>query len=260
MDVWRILTTALRRWYVFIPLLVVSGVVALSAELAAPEYSSEGVVQLVPPQQPVSADGEGIPEVQNPYLSGDVATSLLRYTAGSSAVRQRVVEQGNSPDYTLAAESRSAFLLVSATATSAGQAVSTGNAVIEIVREQLAAVQADAGIPESSRITVEVIDEVDSATSSASSRIQQIVLIGGVGAVVSFLLTVLIDDLLILRRRRAAARSADASEPADSPDDQRSAPAASPSGAGNSIDETVQLPAQNGARIPPRPRPSPQRR
>lgn len=200
MDVWRVLSTALRRWYLIVPLLVLSAIAAVTVDVGEVEYASDGVVLLLPPDAPPIEETAAVP--QNPYASTEVATGSLKFTVGSSATRESLAQRGLSPDYDIATDDRSPLFLITVRGDGPEQTIATGEALIELVGQELTRLQTESGVDRQDLITIKVLDEVDSITSSISGRLQGIVALGAVGAALSFLLTILIDDLLIIRRRR----------------------------------------------------------
>lgn len=206
MDVWRITVAALRRWYVLLPLLIVTGVAVIAAgNGVAPEYEARASAMIMPER----AEGR----VPNPYGGIDAANGAIGIVLNSVESRRAIQEQGLAADYEVGAQSRSSIFQLAVRADSPEVAEQTGVAVIELARQELITRQTDAGLPEAAQYSLSVLEPpaVISVVQTGKSRVQAVV--GVLGAGLSLLVAVLFDDIVGLIRRFRAKR-------ADRPDDR----------------------------------------
>lgn len=208
MDVWRILTAALRRWYVLVPLLVLTGFASTTVHISDVEYQSTGTIIILPASFAPQVPDTRTQPVPNPFAAGTVAGGAVAAKVESSAAREAMAQRGFSPDYDLKTDRTTGLTTITARSTSDEQAITTGKEVIVQVKQELERLQADAGVPNYRSLGISVLDEVDSVAPSATGRSQQIAVIAAIGTALSFLLAVMFDDVMILVRRRRDRRSA----------------------------------------------------
>jgi hypothetical protein len=209
MDIWRVFSAIIRRWYIIVPLLIATGVAALTiGDWVKPEYQTSAVISVLPSHTTVQPTAN-VPQVVNPYLSGAYSAGILQYVLTSSSVRQDLLAAGLTGAYDIKPVPRSSFIGISVTANDPQLATATARGVIERARRILAKRQsAIAGA--TARATIDVLDNGDNVSASTSGRLQALAAVLAAGGIVSVIATVLIDDLLLLRRRRRRDQEADA--------------------------------------------------
>lgn len=197
MDVWRITLAALRRWYVLLPLLALTGLAAVSAgNSVAPEYQATATIMYVA--------GPGETELPNPYgdLSGanEVATIVLN----SVETRAALAAAGHGGAYEVTPESRSSIAYLSIRSGDPQDAVATGTALIDVATAELVSRQEAAGIPPTAQVSLQVLEPptVIAAVQEGKLRVQAVV--GVLGAGISLLVAVLFDDIVGLWKRARA--------------------------------------------------------
>ncbi len=201
MDIWRLLRVAMRRWYILLPTLALTGAATwLARDLNAPEYQTEGTVLITQDAIVFEEDASGT-VVENPFGDLDVTAVVLQYSMNSSGTRELIAEQGLSPSYEVEAQSRSPILGVEVRAGSPEQAIATGRALIEAIGRELVARQEAAGVPAGRLIGTDVLDEPDSVLASTDGQVQETAAVAAVGLALSFGLAILVDNLALLRRR-----------------------------------------------------------
>lgn len=202
MDIWRLLTAIIRRWYIIIPLLVATAVAAVTVgRWVAPEYTTSAIINITPSRATVQLTADKA-TVANPYSVPTYSTGILQYVLSSSAVRQELLAAGLAGSYVVEAVPRSSFLGINATADDPELAIATARGVIESARRILAERQGAIETPTPRLMSIEVLDDADSVSASVSGQSQALAAVLAVGGIVSVIATVLIDDLLLLRRRR----------------------------------------------------------
>ncbi len=201
MDIWRLLSAIIRRWYIIIPLLVATIAAAVTVgSWVRPEYKTSAIISVIP-DKATAQPRAGQSQVANPYLSGAYTAGILEYVLGSSSVRQDLLATGFAGNYVIKAIPRTSFLGIDVTSDDPELALATGRGVIERARRILAERQGVLEGP-TTRVLIDVLDDADAVSATASGQSQALAAVLAVGVIVSVIVTVLIDDLLLLRRRR----------------------------------------------------------
>ena len=202
MDVWRITVAALRRWYILLPLLGATALLAMMVgNGVAPEYEARASAMLTPERSLT----EGV--APNPYGSITSASEAVSIVLNSVDSRNSVASRGLIGSYEVGTAPRSAILQFTARGEDPDSVVETGNAVFELAAEELSTRQSDAGLPASSQYTLQVLEppSVISVVQTGKTRIQAVIAL--VGAAGSLLIAVLFDDIIgLLKRRRRTRR------------------------------------------------------
>lgn len=192
MNVGRGASAVLRRWYVFLPLLVLTVMAALRVEEGVrPQYESTATAILVP----------GDPPTDRPYGSIEDTNQALSIVLANGRTRAAIARLGLNPDYLIEARDNSDLLNVEVVDDSRERSVATGEAVLGMAREELAQRQEAAGVPPRARTVMQTLqapsdwDVVEGAQRNA-------VMVGVIGVALSLLVTVLADDLVAWLRRR----------------------------------------------------------
>lgn len=206
-DVWRITLAALRRWYVLVPLLGLTALVAVNVgNSVRPEYQATTTFMYV--------EGPQESERPNPFGSLVGANEIVSIVLNSVETKRALAAAGYTAAYEIQFGSRSSITGISTRADSVENAEGTGSALIEAASGDLVTRQGEAGIPEAAQVTLQVLEPptVVAAVQNGKLRIQAI--IGVIGAAIALLAAVLFDDIVGLvkrtRFRRRPARRAGA--------------------------------------------------
>lgn len=194
MDVWAITLAALRRWYVFLPLLALTALVALwVGSRAAEHYRSTSTIVLVP--------GAETTEIQNPYGGIGETANVLEIVLGASPTRDEIDERGLSTDYIVDTRSQSRILDLVVTADSEEVSLDTTHALIDLMGQELVDRQDAVQIPEDAQLGIQVLQEPTITEVVTDGRLRNMAIIGIVGAALSLLAAVLFDDIVGIGRR-----------------------------------------------------------
>jgi hypothetical protein len=189
MDAWGLVNRLVRRWYVFIPVLLVAvAVVVLRTDpTSGDSYEVRGTFLVVP-----SLETEAI----NLYVS-NVGPQLIATRVSGAEQRARFDEAGYNSTYTVSNERGSSFISVTVVDKSETQALETAAALGDEMRSILAAAQDDLGVPRDDQAQVRVVDPPTYAEqTSAAVRVLAVpLLIAGIFAV---LVTLMVDQIAIL--------------------------------------------------------------
>lgn len=194
MDVWRITVAVLRRWYVFLPLLALTGYAAMTlGNGVKPQYEATATVVLVPGQAPS--------EVENPYGGLSDTAEVLAIVLDDAAVRDRIKAQGLNPEYEFSARSRSSIMNFTTLSDSPEVSLKTGQTVLDLAREELAERQGSVGIPEGAQVDIQVLQAPAVSDVVATGKLRIMAVVGILGAALALLAAVLFDDLVGLLKR-----------------------------------------------------------
>jgi uncharacterized protein involved in exopolysaccharide biosynthesis len=217
-DFFDTLVLLCRRWYVVVPMLVLTLVATFFAySSSASTYSATSSVLLAVPPAPTtstSANGTVItPCSENPYCSSDQLQSLGNVVslAMNDPVRSASVLQGHgSASYKviLSSDTRSPILDVSAVAHSPSEATGALKAVLGAVREELRKRQTDVGVKPSNFITAQAVVTTAPKVQSGG-KIRSALVTLGIGLALTLMMAFLVDALLSSRRRRKTPHAAD---------------------------------------------------
>lgn len=215
MDVWGMTVAAFRRWYVLIPLLVISLAAAyVVGSRSQSDYEVTGAVMLVAP-----ADN---PVPSNPYAA-DSAVQILGIKAMSSSTRSSFVERGLSGDYEIEYDDDTPVMEITVVGESQEVALGTGQQLVKYLSSTLGRSQGELGVPRAARVVLTIVDAPDVVNPTEGGTVRVTAILAVLGIVVSFLIAVIVDAILARRRSLAQAKAAaegegTESEPQTSPD------------------------------------------
>lgn len=222
MDLFDVLKTCARRWFVFIPLLVVTILIAYSNYSGVkPVYFGNVSVGLTAPSTKIQQSSSTAPVTVNSnglVDAGGVSylASLLSMAMNESGTKSTVREQGGTVGYNAKVFTQTTgvpvpILVISASGTSAVAVQRTLQLAVGQAEPVLQSVQGDAGVPNTSRYRALSPSEVPVPGGGFPSRTRQAVATILGGLLVSVVLTVAADAVIqyILRRRRLRGRKRD---------------------------------------------------
>jgi hypothetical protein len=210
MDFWKTMGVLLRRWYVSVPILVVSLGLGGAVFLSVPtQYESTGTLVLTAPPSggvtqvnPKDATGPG-----NPLLDFEgsltITTQLLIQSLSSPTVQQQIGQQGGVDTFQAGdGETGGPFVVIIADAPSKAQAQKTVSLALNFAKNELNQRQKDLDAPASTYIVTQVVVAPTPATTKIGGKVKA----GGValalGLVVSIAAAFAVDSVMTSRRRR----------------------------------------------------------
>lgn len=211
MDVWTLMRTALRRWYVFIP--VVGASLGLGYTMASdldPVYTAESSAILTAPE---IIPGQGLQAGElvevNPYLNLggglQTTTQVMVVLMDSEPQRLDYLERGLEPDYEVSRTDAVIFFTV--TGTDEEAVITTANELVEIADDEIALLQKRENRPPEQRIRVRPLSLPDTATEDGGAGTQLMAILGVLGLVAGLAAAVALDGFLRWRRTRRADRA-----------------------------------------------------
>lgn len=197
MDLLAVLRVAGRRWYILLPLLILSVVGAWTvSEQVKPAYELEGILTINVPY--VASEEEANLLSGNVFLDYNNTANIMAAIADSPEVRNMIKTAGSDPDYDILAEG--SVVTVGVSEGSPQQALATYRMIIETLDVRLDALQAQAAIPPAMRVQVADVLQSQGAQESLGNRQRVLLASVALGAILSIAICVFTDYLLTRRR------------------------------------------------------------
>lgn len=163
MDVLTLARILLRRWYVVLPILLLTGVGLYLVSLRpGPTHTTQGSMLLADPELQTPDEAEG-----STIAAADVAApSVLAEVMADAEIAERIVDAGGSEDYSVTVAGEDGLLRVMGAADDEGAAIDTVDVVLDELEAEAERRQDDAGIDEDERIAVETLSRPASAVQT----------------------------------------------------------------------------------------------
>ena len=219
--------SCLRRWYVFLPLLLIATWFSYSVYSSVkPVYYSQAVIGISPPSTKVANPAAGAEIPRNGLL--DIGGAQLIANMASIGLREpsvvdRVVAAGGLPDYNSrmfpgpANMGQLPLIMIEATNADPAAVTKTLELVIAQADVNFRSLQQQGRVPEDQMVAPFVVSPPSTPTAGMPARTRSTVAIFVAGAGLSVLLTVVVDVLLSRRKSRALERKLAQSEAAPGP-------------------------------------------
>jgi capsular polysaccharide biosynthesis protein len=212
MDFWELITVMARRWYVTVPILALTAVLAVTMPARVePTYQASGTVVLVEPA--------GNAADLNPIASAglDANANALATIATLPDAQADVGAAGLSTQYSV--ESDGSVVVIEASGATPEEAAETVQFVEQLLTERLDRQQENVGAPVDSYLTVVplIADPVAVPVYDDQRRVRILVVVAGV--LLAALAAVAVEGLAVRRRTRTGAsrRQPDRGEYAEQP-------------------------------------------
>ncbi|MGH3652906.1 hypothetical protein [Glutamicibacter sp.] len=200
-----LLFSCLRRWYILVLGLVLTGLGSYYIFNAIePTYEAEGSVVLIPPKVAVTVG-------DNPYLylgGLDQALGVLQVKTTSPEVITPIVEKYQGAEVAIAKDATTSgpIAAITVTADTAEDTISLLEDTLASIPATLKTLQADLDVPENSVITSMALskDQVPEPNSKRQIQFTAFVALGGISA--SLLGAGLLDRMLLALKKRRALR------------------------------------------------------
>jgi hypothetical protein len=242
LDLFDVVRSCARRWYVFLPLLLIVAWFSYGKYSSVkPVYYSQAVIGFAGPSARVENASAGVPLARNGLLDVGGATLIANMTSlglREPAVVDAVVSGGGLPDYgskmfpTPAGVGPLALVMVEETNADPASVTRTLELVVAQATETVQNLQRQAHVPQDQMVTPLVATPPSAPSPGMPSRTRSTVAIFVAGAGLTVLATVLADVLLgrlsATRRRRRSAAAEVSAEPAETPTEVSAEPAETP--------------------------------
>ncbi|WP_434446160.1 hypothetical protein [Lentzea sp. E54] len=222
MDFWGTVRVLRRRWYIALPAVLLTGVLALSVYITVPtRYESSGVLVLTSPAAGGRYSEKTKPEdvvKVNPLLQFDgsltTTAQILTQVLGDPKTAEELAGKGSTATYTAnTGPVGGPLLFVSTEADSAESAEGLVGKVLEKTVNELAAQQKALNAPEQTFITAQILVQPTTASAKIGGKVRYV----GAATVVLLLLTIastFAADSIMLRAKRRKDKEAKESDPA----------------------------------------------
>jgi uncharacterized protein involved in exopolysaccharide biosynthesis len=197
-----------RRWYVIVPLLLLTLIATFGIDRAEKtKYEATSTFSLLASQKTVQGSSAA-PGTENPYLSFDASLNDMadfltrRVDAPDSA--QQLAKLGVTEAYSaeLAANAEGPFITLTVIGTDPAHVSKSIDTLLSFSEQELSTIQTDASVAQSAMIGSMVIVSAGPPTTQLKSKIQAVIGVLVVGLVFSFLATFASDSFLAARSRR----------------------------------------------------------
>lgn len=197
MDLLGVLRVAVRRWYILIPLLVLSVAAGWGvSQQVKPTYEIQGILTVSAPY--VSTGEEAKVLSGNTFLDYNNTAAIMAALADSPQIRSMVETAGFNSGYKI--QANGSVVTVAVSEESPEQALAAYRLITETLRGRLDILQADARVPPDSRIVVADVLRPSGAQETLGNRQRVLLASVALGGVLSIAICVFADYLLTRRR------------------------------------------------------------
>lgn len=208
MDLWTGISIVVRRWYVALPLLAASLVVAAVAGAEVQrQYRAGASVVLVAPQAKIVANVRQ--PLDNPFDTRSLGAAVHRQLSDSD-LALALEEEGFATDYTLNFDRDASIIDLTVTASDAERAVATVQRLITEARAGLDRSQAAAEVAPDSAISLDTVTATERAEPLRGGRFRVVVTIVLLGAVIATSAALATESFVLHRRNLGLAHPGDA--------------------------------------------------
>lgn len=209
MDFWDLTKLLFRRWYLMVPMLVVSVVVAVYVgSTVKPDYEGISNLQLIPPTVTQQDQEAGI---TNQWLNlgiNALAQAAIVTLQGKTVVDD-LESRGLSTNFTVEKAPYDPLITITVTGESEAQTVATAERIADLYEGRITSLQKQQGVIDRMLITTERLDQGDNLTASSSKLKRALVAIIGAGVLLTAAVTIGTDAWLRRRARRKSAEDED---------------------------------------------------
>lgn len=212
MDLLGVLRACVRRWYVFLPIVLLTAWLGRDQyQQAQPEYTSTATVVIAPSTELVYNRGRQTDTglvVTSPFNGSEgprVLAGLLARALNTATVREQLLPAGGAAvTATRDVQEDSTVVTLQVVAGSAQADAVALDAVRQGADGVLAQIQYDAGAPEGQLYSAVSGGPVDPPLVAYPDRVRGVVAIGLAGVLVAVVLSVVAQSLMAGRRRKGA--------------------------------------------------------
>lgn len=221
MDLFDVLKSCARRWYILLPLVLVTMWYSYSVYSAVkPVYYSQAIIGLAPPSSRFDSAPNGEPTPRNGLL--DVGGAALIANMASLSLREpavidQVVAGGGRPDYiarmypTPPTMPQLPMIMIEETAPDPDSATKTLELVLAQANAAVRSPQVQAQVPQELLVDAFVVAPPTAPVGGTPSRTRSTLAIFMAGMGLSVLATVVLDVVLSRRRRKSTTPPGDGS-------------------------------------------------
>lgn len=201
MDLWDVAKVMWRRRWVAVPLLLLSVVAAVFALLTVPpDYTATGKIAVLPPSQATGGAKPGETTIINPY-SVDTLAELEGLNLNRADIKRQMIAEGLSGDYEVTVKAFGLTVMeLIVSAKSQEMVTKTLDRLISMVTTDFARYQAT--LKPGEAIRADVIDSGEEITVVRTVGKRTLIVIVGVGLLVTVAISLWVDALVRRRNLR----------------------------------------------------------
>lgn len=208
MDLAEVIRVIRTRWYVMVPLLLLTVALTIGVDRSIPaSYQANSELSLLASQSATTGTG-ALPGTGNPFLNygsslNDTADFLVR-RLGSNDAANDLKNLGVTESYAvaLAAAAQGPFITLTVTGPDPEHVLTSMNTLTDYTVQQLEKVQEQAGVKPVDMIRSMVIVPPGPPTPQTKTKTQDVLGVGIGGLVITFLATFVVESVAASRRRR----------------------------------------------------------
>jgi hypothetical protein len=226
LDLFDVARSCARRWYVFLPLLLIVGLYSYHEYSGVkPVYYGNAVIGLTPPSTKMYNPPQGVSLPRNGLLDiggADLLANMAAVGLREPSAVDRVVAGGGVPWYVSRlfpvpnGNTTLPMIMIEATAADQAAVTRTLELVIAQADVSLRTLQQQAQIPETEMVTPFVVSPPSTPTAGMPTRTRSTAAIFIAGAGLVVLLTLIV-DILLLRRKAKRVRGLPSADDAEEP-------------------------------------------
>lgn len=199
MDFWDVLKLMARRWLLVLPLLLLTiGATAWTGMTVKPDYKATGHVTVLPPSVRTEQPADGKKQTVNPWTEEALAEAVI-IRLQRKDLHDSLADEGYRGEWEVSADGLQPVVTIEVIAPSVAAARSTTRRLIEVVDHEVQIRQERYGLPAGEAITTETLDDGDTVEAVTSKLKRALVVVAGIGLIVTVMVVVGVDA--ILRRR-----------------------------------------------------------
>ncbi|HEU0086633.1 MAG TPA: hypothetical protein VFQ77_03110 [Pseudonocardiaceae bacterium] len=197
MDLLAVLRVAVQRWYILVPLLVLSVFSSWGvAQQVKPTYEIQGILTVSAPY--VASEDDAKVLAGNTFLDYTNTANIMAALADSPQTRSMVEAKGFNPDYKVLVQGSVVTATVSED--SPERSLAAYRLIAETIRGRLDTLQAQAGVPPGFRIVATDVLQPQGAQEVLGNRQRVLIASAALGGVLSIAVCVFVDYLLTRRQ------------------------------------------------------------
>lgn len=212
MDFWDVTKLIFRRWYVAVPLLLISAAATVyTATVVKPDYSLTSYLVLLPPTETAApANGQATPTAaqNNPWIQLGLSSlgQAAVYATQDQTFLDELAAQGHSPNFSIAVGYPNPGVTVEVVAGSPQQAQESTELILERYRENVRSLQTSRGVADRDMINITQLDKGVNLKQTGGKVKRAILAVAGLGLLLSAGVTIGVDAELRRRGRKSLAR------------------------------------------------------
>jgi hypothetical protein len=203
-DFWDATKVMVRRWYIAVPLLLLTlGLTGYTAVAVKADYMLTSYIQLVPPTTVQDRTAQRTAP-SNPWtqLGLEALSQAANYATVDQTFLDKLEAQGASTNFKITVGDPVAGATIQVVAKTREQAIETTDAVIQRYRDNAQRLQSQYGVQTADMITVQRLDQGENLKRPGGKVKRAIIAVFGTGVLLMCAISIGADALLRRRRRR----------------------------------------------------------